>query len=494
MGRVMYDGKRVIPAPFVTIQKVYERLDNGEKIGSTFSIQLRNDMVAYKGSPDSDQTLWTSGGYPPDEVVSGDARLGAIIRKQEAIRELFSQDGLLLEIQSNDGSQPMKCNPIVVDINFSEGSWFTVCPYNITLQAPTVTVNGIEIGEDGFSEYISSASETWSFETDEETPENIELNRIYRLTHSISAKGKIYYDENGTLVKPAWQWARDWVLPKLGIDNVISLSSGVNNLPSYYGGFNHIRNNEVDETGGTFSCTESWIMASGSALEDFTVETSKNVDDGKTVVNINGTIRGLEVKNSNFQITSTKFANADSKWSGVYPVLINRAQTYSGKTLNIIPISTTVGKNPALGTINYGFQYDNRPSNSISDTISEIVSLSDTFDVDAIAIIPILGRTAGPLIQDLSSHKENSRTLNIELVFDPEVVNTGNIVNRLVTNNPIVKEPYKSEIQTIVDATNPVSAGLLNNNGVAATVRKVVNQQADWDGNRFALNVTWVWE
>lgn len=494
MGRVLYGGARLVPAPFCSIQKTYERADDGTKIGSTFSIQLSNDIVAFKGSPDSDQTLWTAGGYPADEVISSDARLGAIIRKQEAIRELFSRDGLLLEIQSNDGSQPMKCNPIVKDISFNEGSWFNVCRYTINLEAPTVTVNGIEIGEDDFTEYISAASETWSFETDEDTPESIDLNRIYRLTHSISAKGKTYYDENGTLVKPAWQWARDWVLPRLGIDNVISLSSGVNNLPSYYGGYNHIRNNEIDETGGSFSCTESWIMASGSALEDFTVEINKSIDDGKTIVGINGTIRGLEVKNSNFQITSTKFANADSKWSGVYPILISRAQTYSGKTLNIIPVSTTVGKNPALGTINYGFQYDNRPSNTISDTISEVVSLSDTFDIDAIAVIPILGRTAGPLIQDLNSHKENSRTLNIELVFDPEVVNTGNIVNRLVTNNPIVKEPYKTEIQNIVNAVNPTAAGLLNNNNVAATVKKVVSQQADWDGARFSLSIQWIWE
>lgn len=494
MGRVLYGGNRLIPAPFVSIQKVYERTPDGEKIGSTFNIQLTNSMVAFKGSPASDQSLWTAGGYPPDEVVAGNARLAAIIRKQESIRELFSTDGLLLEIQSNDGSQPMKCNPIVVDINFDQGSWYNVCNYTINLQADSITVNGVAIGEDAFSEYISAATESWSFDTDEETPENIELNRIYRLSHSISATGKRHYDEDGVLVKPAWHWARDWVLPRLGIDNTMVLSSGVNNLPSYYGGYNHIRNSQTDENGGTFSVTESWILASGSALEDFTVESSTNSEDGKTSVNVAGTIRGLEVKNGNFAVTSTKFANADLKWSGVYPVLISRAQTYSNKSMNIVPLTSTVGKNPAQGVITYSYQYDNRPSNSISDTISEAISLGDSFDVDAIAVIPILGRTAGPLIQDLSSHRENTRNLNIELVFDPEVVNTGNIINRLVSNNPIVKEPYKSEIQTIVDAVNPTAAGLINNAGVAASVKKVVNQNAEWDGSRFSLNIVWVWE
>jgi hypothetical protein len=494
MGRVLYDGSRLIPAPFVSIQKTYERADDGQKLGSLFTIQLSNDLVTFKGSPDSDQTLWTAGGYPPDEVVAGDSRLASALRKQEALRELFSQDGRLLEIQSNDGSQPMKCNPTVKDINIDQGSWYNVVKYTITLEANAITVNGIEIGEDDFDQYISTASESWSFETDEETPESVELNRTYRLTHTLSAKGKVHYDETGAQIREPWEQARAWVLPRLGLDSAVVFSSGVHNLPSYYGGYNHVRTSQTDKIGGNFSATEAWILASGAALEDFTVETSTNSEDGKTRVSINGSIKGLEVRNGDFQVTSSKFVNADSKWSGVYPILISRAQNYSNKTLNIIPLGSTVGKNPALGIITYGFEYDNRPSNVLTDSVSEVISLEDNFDVDAIAVIPILGRVAGPLIQDLNSHRENARTLNIEVVYDPEILNTGNIVTRFVTNNPIVKEPYKTEIQSIVDAVNPVSAGLLNNAGVAASVRKVVNQTAGWDGSRFSLNITWVWE
>jgi hypothetical protein len=262
MGRIIYNGQRLIPAPLATIQKRYERADDGEKVGSIFAITLSNEIVAFKGSPDKDRDFWTAGGYPADESVSGDARLAAILRKQEAIRELFSEDGKLLEIQSDDGSQPMKCNPVVIDINFNEGQWYNTCRYSISLECNTVTVNGIEIGEDDFTEYLSSTTETWSFETDEETPESVDLNKIYRLTHTLTAKGKRHYDETGTLVKSAWEQARDWVLPKLGYNSSFALSSGVNNLPSYYTGYNHVRNNEVDQRGGSFSCTETWILSS----------------------------------------------------------------------------------------------------------------------------------------------------------------------------------------------------------------------------------------
>lgn len=494
MGRVLYDGNRVIPAPFVSIQKRYDRTDDGEKIGSVFSIQLSNDLVAFAGSPASDQSLWTAGGYPADEDIGASARLGSIIRKQEALRELFSEDGKTLEIQSNDGSQPMKCNPIVVDIQFQDGPWFNVCKYTISLEASTITVNGIPISEDSFPEYISSATESWDFATDESTPESVELNRTYTLTHSLSAKGKRYYDENGILVKPAWQWARDWVITRLGFDSTIALSSGINNLPTYYGGYNHVRSNQLDENGGSFSATEAWILSSGSSLEDFNVQISTSNEDGKTSVSVDGVIRGLDERNGNFNIIRSKINNAEARWSGVQSVLLTRAQAYSGKTLNIIPLNTTIGKNPAQGTINYNFSYDNRPSNVITDSKSEVITVNDNFDIDAIAVIGILGRTAGPVIQFLNSHKENTRSLNIEVVFDPEIFNSGSITNRFVNNHPVVREPTKTEIQEIVNAVNPINAGLLNNAGVPASIKALVEQGTTWDGSRFGLNITWVWE
>lgn len=84
------------------------------------------------------------------------------------------------------------------------------------------------------SQYLSDVTESWNIDTDERA-ENESLSRTYRLTHSVSATGKRHYNNN-ILQAEAWQQARDWVQSKLGFDSSKALSSGVNNLPSYYSG------------------------------------------------------------------------------------------------------------------------------------------------------------------------------------------------------------------------------------------------------------------
>ena len=201
MSRVLYGTSRLIPAPFVSVSKQYSKAGDGRIIGSIFSLTITGKMLAFKGSPDSSGTFWTSGGYPSDETVGTDSRLKAIIRKQEALRNLFSEEGLSLEFQSADGSAPMKCNPRMNSIEFSPDVWYQTCDYTINLEADVVYVNGLALGEDAFSQYIDDASESWSFDTDEDKPETIGVPRTYRVTHSVGAKGKRFYDETGTLVK-----------------------------------------------------------------------------------------------------------------------------------------------------------------------------------------------------------------------------------------------------------------------------------------------------
>ncbi len=498
MSRVNYDSKRLIPAPFVTFSKNYAKTPDGELIGSSFSIQVKGTIVVHKGSPDSNGTFWTLGGYPADEVITDDECLATIIRKQEAIRDLFSNEGRSFEVQSADGSQPMKCNPRVVSIEFAEGLWFNRCEYTIQLEADVVYVNGQAIGEDDFVQYLSEATESWSIETNEDQAESVDFNRTYRMSHSISATGKRFYDDSGALQKPAWQWARDWVVPRLGFDSSIALSSGVNNLPSYYGGFNHVRNEEIDENGGRFSVSETWIVASGNVLEDFTVETASNAADGLTSVSVQGTVTGLEVRNSQMQVTSTKYGAAEAKFSIIGDGLaLQRAQLYSGQTLNALPANSTIGRNPIAGIITYNYQYDNRSSNIVTGTKSENITVSRSWDVDIIAAIPVLGRTAGPVLQPINTHQEATVAIDIQLVFGPEFAGTGtNPQTLLVTRNPGLVEPQRTQIQNIVDAVKPSNAGYLNNAGNAASVQYVRNQAENWEpkAGRYALQVEWVYE
>ena len=114
MSRVMYGGKRLVPAPFFSSSVEPVESADGKKLGEKRSLTLRGKLVAHKGSPDSAGAFWDQPDYPPDESVPQDSRLGVLLTKKAALEALFATSGLALEIQGEDpGIPPFKCNPSV---------------------------------------------------------------------------------------------------------------------------------------------------------------------------------------------------------------------------------------------------------------------------------------------------------------------------------------------------------------------------------------------
>jgi hypothetical protein len=483
---VSYNGKKIQPAPLVNITKNYLRANNGEIIGSTFNIVVNGTLFAYKGSPTSSGTFNTGSNYLPDETISADSRLTATLRKQDALRELFSEDGHSFEIQAADGAEPLKCYPrITGPIQFPEGIWFDICPYTITLEADQL----LPEEEDVFTSNIIDAQESWNIETQEE-PEGLDLPRTYRLTHSVSAVGKRTFDA-GILLQDAWKNARDFVLPKLGFDNTFLISSGVKDLPSYYGGYNHVRNEVIDKMGGSYAVTETWLLTSGTALEDFTVDTNTSIDNGTVQVNIQGNIIGLESRYSaasgigsmDVMPSGSKYNNALARYNISSGLAFTRAQTYSGYNLNIIPAETRVGKNPITGSINYSYTFDNRPSNVFSGALSENITVNDTFDEYVVALIPILGRAAGPILQPINTKQASRRELSIEVVMPTVSFGSGesSIRAALFTSRPT------ANLSGIINAANPAGQGF--------TSYQVSNTE-NWNpkSGRYSRNIGWLYQ
>jgi len=503
---VIYDSKKIIPAPTVDVTKTYQTSGDGTKIGSLFTLVITGTLVAWKGSPlgmtspgggnygGYQNRFWTGTGYPPDEVVDGDERLRSLLAKQKALRDLFSTDGLSLEFTPLDGSTPMKCYPRVQSINFADGIWYNRTEYTITLEADCLLLDGTPICEDEYDASISTATETWTIDQDSSNPEGVGLPATYRLSHTVSATGKRNFD-GGSLNKEAWQQAQDYVLPKLGIDGTKILSSGVLNLPGYYGGLNQVRNETLDEVGDTYSVTESWIISSGNALETFEVSSSTSSDSGRTTVNINGSVTGLEERNSDNELVTEKYTNATAKFNSISGLFLTRAQDYSGETLNITPVTTNIGRNPIGGTINYAYEYNDRPSTCITGAKQESISIQDSFGADVFASIFVLGRTAGPVLQNLGAKQQSSRSLNIELVMpgiDPGGCTLAELRTAITSSKPSLASPTAAQIQTIVDAANPANATVAN----AGTQVFVNSQQETWDyiTGRYTYSVEWVYE
>ena len=462
MSKVMYDGKRLIPAPLVSISKTYQKSGNGEIVGKIYNLTLTGTIVAFMGSPNKTGVFWDMPGYPPDDTVTANERLGVIFRKQEAIRELFSDEGKHLEFQSLDGSQSVKCNPRILEISFSEDIWFDKCEYTISFEADEL-YGGIYAREDTFLQYISDASEEWSIDTNEGDAETLGIPKVYALSHTVSANGKRFYkdDGTGTLIKQPWEYAKQFVLSKLGFASDMVISSGINNIPLYYQGLNHVRNENIDKQGGVYSVTENWVLASGTATEDFSISTSDSLDATYKTVSIEGTVTGYDQRDANLQIITPKWSNAEAKFTNVQNIAFIRAQQFSGLSLNLTPTNITIGRNPIQGTIAYTYEYNTRPMTLVSGVKSESINVGDNIGGELFASVFVLGRVPGPVLQPLGTKPANTRSLSIELVLNP-ITYTDNsyaTIQSLINAKPSINPTYSAAIANIIAAANPLNYG-----------------------------------
>jgi len=375
--------------------------------------------VAFKGSPNSSGVFWNVAGYPPDESVIPDARLKSLLAKEKAIRTIFNQDGKLLEIQPWDGSAATKFNCRVKEIRFPEGIWFDYVDYEIILEADAV------VGEDEFTDKIQNPENNWEIEFQDDL-------QSFRLTHTVSAVGKAFYNSAGNLDHEPWQNARTWATGHLGLDLGL-FSSGVWHLPAYYGGYNRQFSETIEEWNGRYGVVETYILSSGTALEDFTVSKRTSVDQGKTNVAIEGNIKGLNTDSSILNPSAARFTNAQTKFTTVQSQLLNRAQTYAGITLNPIAIASNIGTNPITGTIQYNYEYDNRPTNLIPGALTENISVTFNNQSDVFAQIGVLGRSTGPILQNINT--KTAKSLSVEISYTVTVP-TGTTITQLMAAKP----------------------------------------------------------
>jgi hypothetical protein len=448
---VYYDNKKIIPIPSVAINKQYIKNEDGQSIGSKFNITINGVIIAWKGSPDSTGAFWTIGGYPADEVIATDSRLAAILKKQQALRDLFSVDGRVLSFAPWDATQPSECNPRVISIDFPAGIWVETCPYTITLECDTITGPLIPTTEDDFAQYLNSAIEDWSINMQSDQPESDIQQQTFLLTHTLNAIGRRHYNADSSY-QEGWEQARTWVQSRLGIDadRIIAVSSL--NLPVWFNGYNHARAESVNKNNGNFSVTETWVVSSGTALEDFSIDSNVSTNDGLTTVTIQGNIRGLETRNSNFAISQTKWAAASGKFEQIRNGLYGRAQNYSGISLNPLAINEAIGRNPVAGTISYVYTYNSRFS-LFPNARFQNIQITEQGNDDVFASLLVLGRTAGPVLQDISTVTARARSVNIELIVTP--ASSSGYINYMAN---------KPDTNGIINDTRPIASQVFETN------------------------------
>jgi len=376
-------GRKIVPAPLVTINKNYDINEEGTKRGTTYAITLTGTLVPFRGSPsgnftDIEDSFFTLSGDPPDQtVVGGNEDFNRLLRKQEALRWLFSEDGGSLEWQPAGGQPPVKLFPKVLSINFTEGQWVNRVDYIIELEAPWILINGILPIEDDFAtDLISTSTETWSFEEVDGRE-----NEQHRVTHEVSAQGVLGFDGVGGLFenKEAWEHAKDFVDARISgiIDDDIMFAA--------LGGTNRTfgRNTRViriDEDGGTYGVTEEWLLSDFTTFEEqtFTVDYIQTEDEFN--VTYQGVIHGVFQGSKDGEISNVNTAKiAVPSIATAKAITLERVNVFlDGKLIPDFPEKETYVINKQDGTVTFTFQWNT--SDNSTAFISEEAQLSESLD------------------------------------------------------------------------------------------------------------------
>mgnify|MGYP005817946527 FL=1 len=449
----------------------------------------------------------------------------ALLQKQKSLRALFAQDGQRLEITDfNEDNPAVICYPRLVDISFTEGTYIDKCDFTIQLEADTLLSPDLKVDQEGTlitdatqvsktedellgslsGAFINTYDENWSLEVDESTGESIDIPYSYRISHSINATGKTHYKPDGTKLS-AWEQARTFVQNRLSENindypNIMGkIGNGTINLVDSFGGFNHIRTENLSESNGTYSVTENWVIASGSAYENFSTSTSSSTTEPFIGVSIDGTIKGLsQITPSGFGSSGiSAYDNALTKYNditndgqfGLTSDAFVRANNQVAVQLNSQPLSIAIGSNEYTGEITYSLSFDNRPTNIIAGTLSETISVNDTYPGDVFATIPVLGRETGPVLQYVGSRTAYTRDISIDLIMDYTRIPYGNTRNPLMLKKPSVIEPTASQIADVIKELSP--------QGEPGIRKYFVNPPSEsWspkDGT-YSFNLSWTYE
>lgn len=452
---VLYNSKKIIPAPFVSIQARKERYEDGRIKRTLFSINVTGKLSAKKGSPDGDGDLWTSSGYPPDEpALTADNRLAIFREKQRALTQLFSQDGFWFEIQPYDGSASIKFKPRILDISFQSGPWVEVCEYTISMET-----DSIEYGNTSIDGETTDVDESWSIEPTDDK------QRTFKITHQISTSRRTTYDNAGNVDQLGWQ------LAQIAVEAAMSSSFpiAIEEYPGYIG-YNHLVIENIDVSGGKYGVTETWLAYNGDPyIEDYNVSVKFNRNEGYTNVDISGSVTGL----STTEKFGNRYTNAQNGWTTVSGNLLSRAQSISGVTLNANPQSYSIGKNPLNGVITYEYAYSNKSAPTYPNALWEQITVSNSRPVPVIAKHICILRSIGPVLQEIGTQTESQRTLSIEIQMPPS------------SGDP---PTYSSEpdVSSIVAANTPTGAiqGPYLQRDDSSWVRET---------GRYTRTVSWIW-
>jgi hypothetical protein len=390
-----------------------------------------------------------------------------------------------------------------------------------------------------FGGFIEDFSENWSLESEDgngNTTNRGNVTKTYRLTRNLSATGRNHYVNGQRL--DAWVQAKNYLTKNLLYGSIYQgyasgnwqrypdlyqnvFASGILSLSTRYKGYNHSITQSIDKVAGSCTLSETWLLSQEDAYENYKMSISNSLGDPYVNVSIDGTIKGLSLLSPSGTVyggesdntadpfpatnattspttpANTAYQNALNKYHaisnngrfGLISDIYKRANTSVGANLNSQPKSISLGLNEFTGEITYNVEFNNRPLNLISGVLTENISINDTYPGDVFAVIPVIGRPTGPILQYIGGRTEYKRDVGIDIVVDYTDIPYGQDRTRYLLSKPSLNEPIRSQINNVIASLSPA-----NEPGIRKYFLNPPSESWNPKEGRYTLNLSWVYE
>ncbi len=261
---------------------------------------------------------------------------------------------------------------------------------------------------------------------------------MYQISQNISAVGKVLSDGNSSYLN-----AKAFVdnrLTTVGDDPLATFQDeartpqniDIEFNPAGYTAYNHIYSYDKDIQGGSYSVTRNWIASKQKA--SLTMEFTNNIDTNAeaNTVGVNFAVTGLDTTQGGTEAgagnTNNKYANAvaflsDTNLLSSIPVFA--VNMYQGsETLNSTPVSTSRTDNKSDGVITFTYTFDDKEiSVDFPCATNQTVNINDS-NTDGlnqiVAILAVIAKSDGPVIQDMRTTNEKTRSVSLDLQIKKE--------------------------------------------------------------------------
>ena len=566
----------LVPSPLVSFNRTTYNNPGRNGFGATYDITLEGTLVPEKGNPYYDMTdgstqpgraimapdtdAWTKpsrgeagADNEPNKGNNPDYLLAATLRKQEAIRTLFSTPvvngsgtPIVLNITNwGEETKGYKLAAFVDSVSFgSEGRGALPTTYTISLRAS----NFLESSNEDFGVYNNEYGAKWqvesvseSFEIAEYDTFNVVFNgngingdyekteKLYLVNKSTDVVGSPVYDADGAYISgyAPWQQASGFVYDYLGLGTGTVPNSRFDlTFGSHaYQAADRIISETIDKEAGSYSIQENYILYTGNpVVHTVSINTDFEQNERRSVT-IDGTIQGLSTSDPltnqrNNYDNALSFYNLQNPNpnSGirsdtyVIPSAYFWARSVSQLDwLHPVPVSKSFGRDLSAGSLTYNFSFNDRPPALVSGSVSESVTVNDTYPGEIFSATPVIGRNQ-PILQYLNSRSEYKRALNINIVMGEDPVKEWDLSGIAANNNGYWAEPSRANLQHLFTNSKPSNISMAS--GDLSAIFDAVNPVNDanfsvrsgkcfhsaptenWDAysRTYTYNIEWTYE